>query len=122
MAASELMPECVPTMETEVLRLVECVQLGLCVNVLDPFSGTGTIAKVLGGRHRRVVTNGICLQLVQSPAQSSRAGQASASHAQGQASSMPANACAVTTLAHDILPLRTLTRRRQRREGPWRSR
>jgi hypothetical protein len=38
-----------------------CVQLGLCVNVLDPFSpwahGTGTITKVLGGRHRRVVTN-----------------------------------------------------------------
>jgi hypothetical protein len=57
----ELMPECVPTMETEVLRLLECVQLGLCVNVLDPFSGTGTIAKVLGCRHRRVVTNDIHL-------------------------------------------------------------
>jgi hypothetical protein len=35
--------------------------------------------------------------------QSSTARQASASHAQGLASSMPASACAVTTLAHDMI-------------------
>ena len=49
-----------------------------------------------------------CHQLVQSPAQSSTAGQAIASRAKGQASSMPASARAVTTLAHDSCRARQL--------------
>ncbi len=52
-------PECVPTLDTEVERLLQCVHLGLCATVLDPFSGTGTMARVLSGRHHRVVTNDI---------------------------------------------------------------
>jgi hypothetical protein len=52
-------PECVPILESEVERLLECVNLAACATVVDPFSGTGTITRVLSKTGRRVYTNDI---------------------------------------------------------------
>ena len=55
------MPECVVTLPGEVERLLQCVSLGLCGTIWDPFCGTGTIATVLRSKGMEVVDNDICV-------------------------------------------------------------
>jgi len=53
-------PECVVTLKEEVLGLHNVLNLAdLAVKWLDPFCGTGTIAKVLRQKHLQVVNNDV---------------------------------------------------------------
>ena len=52
-------PECVATLVEEIEPLFRCVDFGQCSGVLDPWSGTGTVARVLKKEGLPVLRNDI---------------------------------------------------------------
>ena len=54
------MPECVPTTDEELAVLLQSLNFSLITTVVDPWSGTGTIARKFNSMGHMVTTNDIC--------------------------------------------------------------